>query len=588
MICGRLCIGIFFRERERMEELFIYLLAFMCVAVFFFFQSRAYKKNRKLRIAKMLKNDWGAYPKREYKGVEYQKIRRYYELLLLENSREKSAVIDDITWNDMGMDSVFKSMNHTWSSIGEDYLYQRIRKMDYTDDELIKFDELVTYMEENPDKAQELQEEFVEIGRTKSVCIYEFLRKLAGLEARSNLKHVAMAFMLIAAIGLIFIEPVAGVVASVIMVVINIMQYYRTKADIENYFVCFSYIIRMISGAKKLGSFNNDSINVYTEEISEIYNSIKGMTKGVFLIASNNMSGSLAEILMEYLRMLFHVDIMKFNSMIKKIHDNEKKLCRLYELLGMLEASMAVASYRTYLKNKYGYYCKPEFAKRSVEDKCLIKGHELYHPLIEEPVANSIVESKCVLLTGSNASGKSTFLKTVGINAILSQTIYTCSGQAFMMERRRVYSSMSLKDDLENHESYYMVEIKALKRILDAANRGERIICFVDEVLRGTNTVERVSASTEILKSFANEAGKVVAFAATHDIELTHLLEEWYANYHFEEKVVDDDVLFNYQLNEGRATSRNAIQLLKVMGYDDRIIDAARMRADRFTKTGQY
>ena len=148
---------------------------------------------------------------------------------------------------------------------------------------------------------------------------------------------------------------------------------------------------------------------------------------------------------------------------------------------------------------------------------------------------------------------------------------------------------MSLKDDLENNESYYMVEIKALKRIIDASKDGEKIICFVDEVLRGTNTVERVSASTEILKSFANrEKCDVISFAATHDIELTHLLEDWYANYHFEEDVVDDDVLFNYKLNKGRATSRNAIQLLKVMGYDEDIINAARFRADKFSKTGQY
>jgi DNA mismatch repair ATPase MutS len=111
----------------------------------------------------------------------------------------------------------------------------------------------------------------------------------------------------------------------------------------------------------------------------------------------------------------------------------------------------------------------------------------------------------------------------------------------------------------------------------------------VDEVLRGTNTVERVSASTEILKSFADDKERnVLCYAATHDIELTHLLEEWYGNYHFEEQIVDDDVLFNYELNSGRATSRNAISLLKVMGYDEEIIKAARARADRFTETGKY
>lgn len=570
-----------------MDGIQIYLIAFLCVAVFFFFQSRAFKKNKQLRMEKMLKDDWGAYPKREYKGVEFQKIRRYYDLLISEK-RGKVAEVDDITWNDMDMDAVFKSMNHTWSSIGEDYLYSRLRKMDYTDDELVDFDRLVTYMEENASEARKLQEKFVEIGRTKTVCIYEFIRKLASLDKRSNTKHAIMALLLLTAIVFIFIEPLLGVAASIVMVVINIMQYYKTKADIENYFVCFSYVIRMIGSAERLGKSNCQGITSYTEEINKIYDGIKGMTKGVFLVAGNNMSGSLAEILMEYLRMLFHVDIMKFNSMLRKVHDNESEICRLYEILGMLEAGCAVASYRTYLKNNYGCYCKPEFVSEHENDRKM-SGVGLYHPLIAKPVANSIKEDRCVLLTGSNASGKSTFLKTVGINAILSQTIYTCTGQAFSMERRRVYSSMSLKDNLENNESYYMVEIKALKRIIDAANKGEHIICFVDEVLRGTNTVERVSASTEILKSFATGKNtSVMAFAATHDIELTHLLEEWYANYHFEEEVVDDDVLFNYKLNSGRATSRNAIQLLKVMGYDEEIIKAARMRADRFTQTGQY
>ena len=561
-----------------MDELKIYLLAFLCVVVFFFFQSRAYKRNKLQSIEKMLKDDWGVYPKREYKGVEFQKIRKYYDAL------DIASKVDDITWNDMGMDSVFKSMNHTWSSIGEDCLYARLRRMDFTDEELAMFDKLVSALEDKPEDAWKLQKHFVEMGRTKSVCIYDFIRKLSELTGRKNTKHIIMALGLLLTIAAIFVEPIAGVVATIVMIVVNVMQYYRTKAEIENYFVCFAYIVRMVASAESIGKSQCESISIYADEIAGIYDKIKGITKGVFLVAGNNMSGSLPEIVLEYIRMLFHVDIMKFNSMLKKVHENTDDICRLYELFGMLESACAVASYRTYLKNNYGHYCKPVFIKDRT-----VKGDMLYHPLIAKPVANSIDEAGCVLLTGSNASGKSTFLKTIGINAILSQTIYTCTGQAFVMARRRVYSSMSLKDDLENNESYYMVEIKALKRIIDAAQRGEKIICFVDEVLRGTNTVERVSASTEILKSFADtENGDVVAFAATHDIELTHLLEEWYANYHFEEEVVDDDVLFNYKLNKGRATSRNAIQLLKVMGYDERIIAAARQRADKFTRTGQY
>ena len=144
---------------------------------------------------------------------------------------------------------------------------------------------------------------------------------------------------------------------------------------------------------------------------------------------------------------------------------------------------------------------------------------------------------------------------------------------------------MALRDDLDSGESYYIVEIKALKRILDAASAREgRILCFVDEVLRGTNTIERIAASTQILKSLGSSG--ILCFAATHDIELTELLQDDFDNYHFEEDVRDGDVFFNYRLKEGKATSRNAIKLLELMGYDKDVIKKATDQAERFTQSG--
>ena len=109
------------------------------------------------------------------------------------------------------------------------------------------------------------------------------------------------------------------------------------------------------------------------------------------------------------------------------------------------------------------------------------------------------------------------------------------------------------------------MEIKSLKRIYEAAKAPVCTLCFVDEVLRGTNTVERIAAASQILEQMA-ESG-VFCFAATHDIELTSLLKKEYSNYHFEETIEENDVKFNYILKEGRATSRNAIKLLSVLGY---------------------
>jgi DNA mismatch repair ATPase MutS len=183
--------------------------------------------------------------------------------------------------------------------------------------------------------------------------------------------------------------------------------------------------------------------------------------------------------------------------------------------------------------------------------------------MISKPVVNDLCEEKSVLLTGSNASGKSTFLKTIAINAILAQTINTCTAKKYEAGFFKVYTSMSLRDDLLKNDSYFMVEIKAIKRIIDEMNEDIPILCFVDEVLRGTNTIERISASSHILKYISG--GNAFCFAATHDIELTNILEDVYSNYHFTEKVVEDDVIFNYKLNKGKATSKNAIKLLRLL-----------------------
>ena len=112
------------------------------------------------------------------------------------------------------------------------------------------------------------------------------------------------------------------------------------------------------------------------------------------------------------------------------------------------------------------------------------------------------------------------------------------------------------------------------------------MLCFVDEVLRGTNTVERIAASSEILKSLRYK--NVLVFAATHDIELTSLLEKFYDNYHFQEEVTDNDVKFNYRLFKGPAITRNAIKLLGVIGYDAGIIKAAEARAGHFMDKGSW
>jgi len=191
-----------------------------------------------------------------------------------------------------------------------------------------------------------------------------------------------------------------------------------------------------------------------------------------------------------------------------------------------------------------------------------------------------------VVITGSNASGKSTFIKTLAINAILSQTIYTSLSRKYSASFFQIASSMALQDNIFSNESYYIVEIKSLKRILDRLDKDIPTLCFVDEVLRGTNTLERIAASSQILYNFSKI--NALCFAATHDIELTYILEKHFSNYHFQEEVVDNQVLFDYKLYEGRAESRNAIKLLGMMGYPEGVIEDAANSANLFLKEGYW
>jgi len=310
------------------------------------------------------------------------------------------------------------------------------------------------------------------------------------------------------------------------------------------------------------------------------------MKTGSFWVLSGtavSMSGNPLDAILDYIRMAFHIDLIKFNSMLSELNAHLEDVDALVRHLGFLETTIAVGAYRQSLSGKW---CHPLFTEGD-GDEIGIELEEGYHPLIPQPVSNSITVTRGVLLTGSNASGKSTFLRTVALEILLAQTVHTCPARRYQAPFLRLYSSMSLRDSIVSGDSYYMAEIKSLKRIMDAVGDGNaKTVCFVDEVLRGTNTVERIAASTQILKSLAGS--NLTCFAATHDIELTDLLADYYDNYHFEEEIREGDIFFNYKLLDGKATTQNAIKLLEIMGYGQDITEQAGRQAKNFMDSGKW
>lgn len=553
-------------------QIIVFFAMVVLVAVYVTITNNKRKQNA---IINKLKNGWGKPAQRKYTGDDYECISHYFKRNANENS------IDDITWNDLGMDDIFRMMNNTNSSAGQEYLYRMLRQPDADMESLKKLDRLATAIDKNASKRLELQKIFVWIGRAKHISISDYCDVVVGLDKKSNALHYASLLFLVAAIVFTcVINPVIGIWLCIAAVAFSIITYYKFKAGVDRYFICVNHIVKLLMGAGKITALNVDFLEEYNIKLKNITEDLSDIMKRSWLLETGNVDGSIMEMALDYLRMLTHADLIKFNNLIKLFHDKEKRIYELIDTLGFIESSIAIASFR----NMLDAWCIPEF-KNDSDMQLEVKN--VYHPLIKKPVANSISTKHNVLLTGSNASGKSTFLKTIAVNALLSQTIYTSVSDYYKAPVYRIYSSMALRDDLSNSNSYYIVEIKSLKRILDAANKeGHPVLMFVDEVLRGTNTVERIAASSEILKSVS--ASKALVFAATHDIELTTLLSGQYDNYHFQEKVTDDEVIFDFKLYSGPATTRNAIKLLKTIGYNSDIINAAENSARYFLENGKW
>jgi len=550
----------------------VFAVAFV---LFVFAQGIMSERNELNFFKKKLRDTVGKAPEKEYKIERFLRISGYFE------KHTADFQIDDITWNDLGMDDIFRRMDYAISSTGEEYLYYMLRTPQFEEEKLKHLDEVVAYYSTNEDARVQYQCLMHKLGGTGKFSLYDYLEYLQNLGKRSNTKDYAMLAIFVLLLGGLWFDLTMGILGIICWMLYQIFSYFKVKKEVEPYIVSLAYMTRLIRISEDVVKILPEVCEGEKEILMEAGKQLKKSQRGSYWLYSSgyNKTGNPFDVFIDYIRMIFHVDLISFNNMLGEIICHMPEVDALITNLGYLEASVCVGLYRASLKNGW---CKPVFAK---EDGMNVR--EGYHPLISQPVKNSISARGGVLLTGSNASGKSTFLKMMALSSLLAQTVYTVTADAYKAPFYYLYSSMSLRDDLESGESYYIVEIKSIKRILDERKvRKGRILCFVDEVLRGTNTVERIAASTQILLSMTGE--DIQCFAATHDIELTQLLGDVYENYHFEEEIKDGDILFNYQLRPGKATTRNAIKLLEIMGYEPEIIQNAGKQAQEFLQKGVW
>lgn len=512
------------------------------------------------KLENLLKYNYAKIPDKTLTEAQIIALSRYFNL------KKPSTYVDDITYDDLDFIEVFKLIDNSLSSIGSEYIYRELRNIQTNEDILLARNNLIEYFQNNEKNRIETQKKLFNIGKVK-FSVYEKLVDIVSAKKISLIFEIVMLILMSLSLIMTTYDG-RYFIGFIVLVMINITMYLTRFNKYNSYFLTFRVIINIVRFFNKF-KFEDYYVNErYRAKVNNINKKLSSMRKLHYLINYDNHD--IFSIIYGYINMILHIDIIASNLMLRKTLKNIDIIIEAYELIGEIELAISVASFRELNTN----FTKPNFS-----NKVVFEAEELCHPLLFDGVKNSLYADRAVLITGSNASGKSTFLKTIAINQILAQTIYTVIAKKYYTTFFDIKTSMAIRDKLFSNESYFIVEIKSIKRLIDSSNTDVPLMCFIDEILRGTNTAERIAAAKVILEKLS--LSNCLCFAATHDLELTYLLDKTYDNYYFREHITDNDVQFDYVLREGRSNTRNAIALLGIIGFSDDIIKMANEQVKR-------
>lgn len=206
------------------------------------------------------------------------------------------------------------------------------------------------------------------------------------------------------------------------------------------------------------------------------------------------------------------------------------------------------------------------------DDNIVLKGEKLGHPLLCQDVRVNNdypgqIGGTVAIITGSNMSGKSTFIRTVGTNLVLALAGAPVCASLFHCSPIKIYTSMRIYDDLSSRVSTFYAELLRIKKMVDAVRKEETVLFLLDELFRGTNSQDRHDGAVAVLNALSNQ--KSIGIISTHDLqlcELSRIDDKKYVNYHFKENYSGESITFDYKLNAGESKTKNAMFLIKMMG----------------------
>ncbi|WP_036776245.1 MutS-related protein [Pontibacter actiniarum] len=466
---------------------------------------------------------------------------------------------------DLYLDEVFKYIDRTTSRIGQQYLYYKLRAVDSDIEKLKRFDRLVkAFLQHDAQRTQcQLLLKPLEKGDS-----YYFEEMLHGepVQAPKWLPLVyVLSFAVLALAVLAFAFP--GLLLFLLpLFIVNLLVHYWNKENINYYLIALSEFDKAYTAAGKLQEQTIVKEHGASSDFLQALTPLKKKMRWVnFSSQFESDSTSIFYALFELLKIAFNLEILFFFSLTRSIKAKAAPLNELFVFIGQLDAAISTASLRAGLP----VCCTPTFCPPK---QLNVSG--LRHPLLKDCIPNDLrLSRKSLLLTGSNMSGKTTFIRAVGLNMLLAQTLYCCTAERFEAPFSKIHTSINITDDLLSEKSYYFEEVTTIKAFLECSQQTEPALFILDEIFKGTNTVERIAGGKAILSYLAK--GNHLVLVSTHDTELTALLTEEFALHHFSESVQGTALLFDHKIKPGPLTTRNAIKILEMSHYPEEIIAEA-------------
>lgn len=521
-------------------------------------------------ITEYIRSAFTQTPSNGSRACNPEQAARYFRSLAAREQGD-SQIIGDATASDLDLNAVFGAIDRTESVVGQQYLYARLR-LPHDEQDVARFIRETELFENDPALAARCAKQLERLAHNDAYDIQNLV-----FDTPEPVKHIRAIYALTATTLLslaaaIVLHPLF-LLLFLICFAVNVYLHYSNKLRITLYLSAVAQLRRCIRTARALAS---EPTVAATYDTSFLHDTASIERRSRVIGIQGGDGGDLTAafwFLLELVKILFNEEIILFHRFIGTITTKREVIHRMFRFIGSIDAAISVGRLRAERPT-----CRPQFIRGK-----RFEARGMVHPLIADCVANSLtLDRQSLLLTGSNMSGKTTFVRTLCINSLTAQTLGFCFAESYTAPFLHIYTSIRIADDVEAGTSYYLAEVLTVREFLRAADGELPCLFALDELFKGTNTTERIAAGKAVLARL--NRGDNLVCAATHDTELTQLLGNDYALCHFCEQVKDDRLVFDYRLHEGGLRTRNAIRILSLYDYPADVVADACATQEQLTR----